>query len=58
MTGAEQAPNGASNMHTISSLPPGSHCIVNVTAVFGTDNSNTITAATNTKSAGDSICTS
>ena len=43
---------GTANNHTISSLIPGSSCIVNVTAVFGDINSDTTTSSTNTSTAG------
>ena len=43
--------NGASSSHVIPS-DPGSHCIVSVTAVFGSNTSNTVTATTNTLFAG------
>ena len=45
--------NGASSSHIISANP-GSHCAVNVTAVFGSNTSNTVTATTSTLFAG--IC--
>ena len=43
---------GTANNHTISSIHAGSSCTINVTAVFGGSNSNTITSSTNTLSAG------
>ena len=43
--------NGASSSHIIPA-DPGSHCAVNVTAVFGSNTSNTVTARTNTMFAG------
>ena len=43
--------NGASSSHKIPA-DPGSHCVVSVTAVFGSSTSNTVTATTNTLFAG------
>ena len=43
---------GTANDHTISSLNAGSSCTVSVTAVFGSNNGNTITSSTNTLTAG------
>ena len=43
---------GTANNHTISSLNAGSSCTVSVTAVFGSNNGNTITSSTNTLTAG------
>ena len=45
--------NGASSPHVISANP-GSQCTVSVTAVFGSNTSNTVTATTNTLFTG--IC--
>ena len=39
--------NGLSSFHILSA-DPGSHCIVSVTAVFGSNTSNTVTATTST----------
>ena len=43
---------GSANRHTNSSLNAGSSCTVSVTAVFGSNNGNTITSSTNTLTAG------
>ena len=43
--------NGLSSSHILSA-DPGSHCIVSVTAVFGSNTSNAVTATTSTLSAG------
>ena len=44
--------NGSITTHTISSLNAGSSCTVSVTAVFGSNTSNTVTNSTNTTSTG------
>ena len=44
--------NGTATTHTITSLNAGSNCTVSVTAVFGSNSSNTVTSSTNTTSAG------
>ena len=44
--------NGSVTTHTITSLNAGSNCTVSVTAVYGSNTSNTITSSTNTISAG------
>ena len=43
--------NGTSSTHIIHA-DPGSHCAVSITAVFGSNTSNTVTARTNTLFAG------
>ena len=40
--------NGSVTTHTITSLNAGSNCTVSVTAVYGSNTSNTITSSTNT----------
>ena len=47
--------SGTVTTHKIA-VPPGSTCAVNVTAVFGSNSSNTITHFTNTLSAGTCAC--
>ena len=44
--------NGSVTTHTITSLNAGSNCTVSVTAVYGSNTSNTITSSTVTMSAG------
>ena len=44
--------SGTATTHTISSLNAGSSCTVSVTAVFGSNTSNTVTNSTNTTSTG------
>ena len=44
--------NGSVTTHTITSLNAGSNCTVSVTAVYGSNTSNTITSSTDTMSAG------
>ena len=44
--------NGSVTTHTITSLNAGSNCTVSVTAVYGSNTSNTITSSTDTISAG------
>ena len=48
--------NGSVTTHTITSLNAGSNCTVSVTAVYGSNTSNTITSSTNTTSAGIKFC--
>ena len=43
---------GTAIRHNISSLNAGSSCTVSVTAVFGSNNGNTITSSTKTSTAG------
>ena len=44
--------NGSVTTHTITSLNAGSNCTVSVTAVYGSNTSNTITSSTDTISTG------
>ena len=44
--------NGSVTTHTIISLNAGSNCTVSVTAVYGSNTSNTITSSTDTTLAG------
>ena len=44
--------NGSVTTHTITSLNAGSNCTVSVTAVYGSNTSNTIISSTDTMSAG------
>ena len=43
--------DGSFTTHTVSATP-GSSCVIDITAVFCSNNSNTITSSTNTTSAG------
>ena len=57
LCGSQQTPgtatvDGGDTTHIISSLNAGSSCTVSVTAVFGSNSSNTVTSSTNTTSAG------